>query len=171
MYAILPNSGLSFMYKMIREIISMPRADSVNLHNFGVNPWVFKNDLSKIEAKTNSEHRVCQLLVGSLLFAHYVYTRTHSYYLSSSYSHTDSYFHSTRIYQLTHRHTDSYTYWNSNSTRTQIYTYPLIHKHIPALIHTVSLGSQSCDERKLERQRSGYQMHLEELRGLCKEQP
>ncbi len=38
------TSGLSFGYKMIREIISMPRADSGYPIIFGVNSWVFKDD-------------------------------------------------------------------------------------------------------------------------------
>ncbi len=37
MYAILTRSGLLFVYKMIQEIISMPRADSGYPHNFMVN--------------------------------------------------------------------------------------------------------------------------------------
>ncbi len=49
---ILTKSGLSFMYKMIREIISMPRVDSGYPHNFGVNSCVFMNDESETETKT-----------------------------------------------------------------------------------------------------------------------
>ncbi len=66
MYAILTKIEFSFMYKMIQEIISMPRASLGYLHNFGVNSSVFKDE-SKTEAKTNSGHRMCSLLVGSLL--------------------------------------------------------------------------------------------------------
>ncbi len=36
MYAILTKRGLSFVYKVIQEIISMPRADSGYPHNFEV---------------------------------------------------------------------------------------------------------------------------------------
>ncbi len=54
---------------MIREIISMPRADSGYPHNFMVNSWVFKDDESKSEAKTNSGPRVCPLLVEGPHFA------------------------------------------------------------------------------------------------------
>ncbi len=65
MYVILTRSGLLFIYKTIREIISMPRADSCYPHNFMVNSWVFKDDVSESEAKTDSRHWVCLLLVGS----------------------------------------------------------------------------------------------------------
>ncbi len=41
----------------------MPRADSGYPYNFEVNSWVFKDDESKTEAKTNSGHRVCLLSV------------------------------------------------------------------------------------------------------------
>ncbi len=37
MYEVLTKSGLSFVYKMIREIISVPRVDSGYSHNFWVN--------------------------------------------------------------------------------------------------------------------------------------
>ncbi len=47
------------MYKMIQEIILMPRGDSGYPHNFGVNALVFKDDESKSEAKTNSGLQVC----------------------------------------------------------------------------------------------------------------
>ncbi len=57
------------MYKMIREIISMPRVDSGYPHNFMIDSWVFEDDKSETDAKTNSRHRVCPLLVGSLLLA------------------------------------------------------------------------------------------------------
>ncbi len=87
MYVILTRSGLSFMAKMIREIISMPRAVSGYSHNFMVNSWVFKDDESESEVKTNSGPRVCLLLVESphfarvehaqcLLLAHHVSTHT-----------------------------------------------------------------------------------------------
>ncbi len=77
----------------------MPRADSGYPHNFMVNSWVFKDDESESDAKINSRHRLCLLLVGSpllawrvhaqsLLLAHYVNTRwlviqylMHSFYL------------------------------------------------------------------------------------------
>ncbi len=86
---ILTKSGLSLMYKMIREIILIPREDSGYLHNFMVNSWVFKNNASESDAKTNSRHRVCLLLVGSPLLAwrvnaqsplltHCVNTHTHA---------------------------------------------------------------------------------------------
>ncbi len=69
MYAILTKSGLSFIYKMIWEIISMPRADSGYYHNFGVNSWIFKNDESETKAKTDSRYWVCPLLAGRPLLA------------------------------------------------------------------------------------------------------
>ncbi len=55
--------------KMIREIISMPRADLGHPHNFIVNSWVFMDDESESDAKINSRHGVCLLLVGSPLLA------------------------------------------------------------------------------------------------------
>ncbi len=54
MYAILTKSGLSFMYKLVREIIVMPSVDSGYPHYFGVNSWVFKDDMAKTEAKTKN---------------------------------------------------------------------------------------------------------------------
>ncbi len=69
MYVILSRSELLFIYKMVQEIISIPKADSGYPHNFMVNSWVFKDDESKSDAKTNSRHRVCLHLVGSLLLA------------------------------------------------------------------------------------------------------
>ncbi len=57
------------MYKMIREIISMPRADSCYLHNFMVNSWVFKGGEFESEVKTNSRPRVCLFLVEGPHFA------------------------------------------------------------------------------------------------------
>ncbi len=89
MYVILTKSGISFIYKMIREIISVPRGDWGYPHNFGVNSWVFKDE-SETEAKTNIGHRVCLLLVRSpllvctehaqcLLSACHVNTHTHTH--------------------------------------------------------------------------------------------
>ncbi len=69
MCEVLTKSGLSFMIKMIWEIISLPRADLSYPHNFMVNSWVFKDDKSKSDAKTNSRHRVCLFLVGNPLLA------------------------------------------------------------------------------------------------------
>ncbi len=63
MYVILTRSGLLFMAKMIQEIISMLRADSGYPHNFMVNSWVFRDDESESEVKTNSGPGVCPLLV------------------------------------------------------------------------------------------------------------
>ncbi len=63
MCEVLTKNGLSFVYRMIHEIVSMPTADSGYPHNFLVNSWVFKDDESKSDAKTNSRHRVCLLLV------------------------------------------------------------------------------------------------------------
>ncbi len=40
------------MYKIIGEIISMPRADSSYPHNFMVSFWVFKDVESESDAKT-----------------------------------------------------------------------------------------------------------------------
>ncbi len=68
-YVILTRSELLFIYKMIQEIISIPRADSGYSHNFMVNSWVFKDDESKSEVKTISRPRVCPLLVESPHFA------------------------------------------------------------------------------------------------------
>ncbi len=61
-YEVLTESGLSFVYKMIQEIISMPRVDSGYPHNFAINSWVFKDDKSETETKTNNGHFVCPLL-------------------------------------------------------------------------------------------------------------
>ncbi len=47
----------------------MRRANSGYSHNFGVSSWVFKEDESETEAKTNGGHRVYLLLVGSTLLA------------------------------------------------------------------------------------------------------
>ncbi len=47
----------------------MPRADSGYPHNFMVNSRVFKGDESESEVETNSEPRVCPLLVKGLHFA------------------------------------------------------------------------------------------------------
>ncbi len=47
----------------------MPRADSGYPHNFMFNSWVFKDDESESEAKTNSGPRVCLLLVEGPHFA------------------------------------------------------------------------------------------------------
>ncbi len=41
----------------------MPRADSGYPHNFMDNFWVFKDDKSESEVKTNSGPQVCPLLV------------------------------------------------------------------------------------------------------------
>ncbi len=57
MCEVLTKSRLSFMYKMIQEIISMPRVDSAYSHNFMIYCWVFKDDESKTDAKTNSRHQ------------------------------------------------------------------------------------------------------------------
>ncbi len=69
MCEVLTKRRFSFMAKMIREIISVLRADSGYPHNFMVTSRVFKNDESKSDAKTNSRHRVCLFLVGSMLLA------------------------------------------------------------------------------------------------------
>ncbi len=55
---------------MVREIISIPRADSGHPHNFMVDSWVFKDDESESEAETKSGPRVCPLLVESPHFTH-----------------------------------------------------------------------------------------------------
>ncbi len=78
------GSRLPFMYKMIREIVSMPRADSGYPHNFMVRSWVFKDDESESDTKTNSRYRVCPLLAWrvhaqSLLSTHHVNTHTHTH--------------------------------------------------------------------------------------------
>ncbi len=69
----------------------MPRADSSYPHNyFMVDSWVFKDDESESEAKTNSGPRVCPLLVESShfrcaehaqcpLLAHCVSIHTHTH--------------------------------------------------------------------------------------------
>ncbi len=109
MCEVLTMSGLSFMVKMIREIISMPRADSGYLHNFMVNFWVFKDDESESDAKTNSRHRVCLLLVGSLLLAWRVHAQSPLFVCMHAHAHTviPSPKHSLRLIFLpilSHRH-------------------------------------------------------------------
>ncbi len=90
MYVILTRSGFLFTYKMVQEIISMPRADSGYPHNFIVNSWVFKDDESESEGKTNSGSQICPLLVEGqhfacvehaqcLLLAHRVSTCAHTH--------------------------------------------------------------------------------------------
>ncbi len=69
MHEVLTKGELPFVYKIIREIISMLRVDSGYSHNFGVNSWVFKDHRSETEAKTKSGHWVCPLLVRSLPLA------------------------------------------------------------------------------------------------------
>ncbi len=73
---VLTESRLSIMYKMIREILSMPRADSGYPYNFMINSRVFKDDEFESDAKTNSRHRVCILLVGSPLLAWRVHAQS-----------------------------------------------------------------------------------------------
>ncbi len=63
----------------------MPRADLSYTHNFMVNSWVFKNDESESEAKTNSRNRVCLRLAWrvhaqSPLLAHCVNTHTYTHF-------------------------------------------------------------------------------------------
>ncbi len=48
----------------------MQRTDSGYPHNFMVDSWVFKDDESESEAKTNRGPRVCPLLVEGLHFAY-----------------------------------------------------------------------------------------------------
>ncbi len=69
MYVILTRNELLFIYKMIREIISLPRADSGYPYNFTVKSWIFKDDESEFDAKTNSGPWACPLLVEGPLFA------------------------------------------------------------------------------------------------------
>ncbi len=69
MHVNLPRSELLFIHKMVREIIFVPRVDSGYPHNFMVDSWVFKDDESESEAKTNRGSRVCPLLVESPHFA------------------------------------------------------------------------------------------------------
>ncbi len=76
MYGVLTKNGLSFIHKMIQEIISLPRADSGYPHNFMVNSWVFKDDESESDDKINSRHRVCLLLVESPLLAWRVHAQS-----------------------------------------------------------------------------------------------
>ncbi len=55
MCEVLTKSGLSFMYKMIREIISKPKVDSGYPLNFMVNSWDFKDDESKLMPKPTAD--------------------------------------------------------------------------------------------------------------------
>ncbi len=99
MCVILTRSRLLFIYKIIREILSTPRADSGYPHNFIVNSWIFKDDESKSDAKTNSKHRVCLLLVGSPLLVWRVHARspplahcvkTHAHTCAHTHTHTQT---------------------------------------------------------------------------------
>ncbi len=63
MCEVLTKCGLSFMVKMIQEIISMPKTNSGYTHNFMVNSCVFKDNESE------SRPRVCPLLVDGPQFA------------------------------------------------------------------------------------------------------
>ncbi len=54
MCEILTKSGLSFMVKMIREIISIPRADSGYPHNSMVNSWVLVRIWCQNQQQTSS---------------------------------------------------------------------------------------------------------------------
>ncbi len=78
----------------------MPRADLGYPHNFMVNSYVFKEDESESEAKTNSRSRVCRLLVEGPhfacvehahcpLLAHRVGVHTHTHTLALNYSKKD----------------------------------------------------------------------------------
>ncbi len=98
MYVNLTRSELLFIYKMVPEIISIPRADSGYPHNFMVDSWVSKDDESESEVKTNSGPRLCPLLVESphfvcvehahfLLLAHCVSACTHTH--THTHTHTD----------------------------------------------------------------------------------
>ncbi len=51
MYEVLTKSGLSFMYKMIREMISMLRPDSGYSHIFGSIPGVSRMTSLKLKPK------------------------------------------------------------------------------------------------------------------------
>ncbi len=104
MYVILTRSELLFIYKRIQEIISMPWADSGYSHNFMANSWVFKDNESKSEAKTNSGPRVCPLLVEGPhfacakyaqcpLLAHHVGVRTYTHKHKNKHTHTHTHTH------------------------------------------------------------------------------
>ncbi len=86
MYAILTKSGLSFIYKMIRETISMLRVDSDYPHNFKVNSYIFKDGESETEAKTNSWDWVCRLL--ACLVSTHIHTHNHTH-IDQTKNHTD----------------------------------------------------------------------------------
>ncbi len=55
MYAILTKSGLSFMYKMIQEIISMSRVNSGYPHNFWSFPGFSRMISSKLKPKPTAD--------------------------------------------------------------------------------------------------------------------
>ncbi len=96
---------------MIREIFSMPWADTDYLHNFEISSDVFTDDESETEAKTNNGHRVCLLLActehtlsllfackecaQSLLFACHVHARTPQCVISPPRADLNSLTHST----------------------------------------------------------------------------
>ncbi len=101
MYVILTRSELLVIYKMVRDIISIPKADSGYPHNFMVNSWVFKGDESESEVKTNSGHRMCPLLIEGPHFA----CVEHAQYpllahCVSIHTHTHTHTHTIRIYYV-----------------------------------------------------------------------
>ncbi len=87
MFEVLTKCGLSFMVKMIREIILMPRADSGYPHNFMVYSWVFKGDEYESDAKTNSRHRVCSRLEVRSWHEEYIHSVCSWHIVSSTHTH------------------------------------------------------------------------------------
>ncbi len=67
MCEVLTKSGLSFMYKMIREIISVPREDSGYPIILCSIPGFSRMTSSKLIQKTNSRHHVSALCQKSAL--------------------------------------------------------------------------------------------------------
>ncbi len=96
----------------------MSRENSDYLYNFGINSLVFKDDESKTEAKTNSGHRVCPLLVGSPILAYTEHAqRPLSAYCVSTYTHTHTFHHGrTQIFLHTFLLRSSILEWSTLST-------------------------------------------------------
>ncbi len=154
MCEVLTKSELSFVYKMIREILSMPGADSGYPLNFMISSWVFKDGESESDVKTNSRHRVCLLFVGSPLLAWRVHAQSlllthcvntpmyiHTYIHSSVHSNIHIYVRTTYIqYASNYLHTYLHIY-----VSTYIHTY-ILHTYICMYVGSICHDTMMNDE-------------------------
>ncbi len=87
-----PRANFHSCTKWFKEYFQCQGQTQAILHNFMVNSWVFKDDESETDAKSNSRHRVCLLLVGSPLLAWRVHAQSpplaHCATLTPSLTHT-----------------------------------------------------------------------------------